>query len=224
MKYTVTKKAEAPEFPEDFHWDSQYWQDVPAIEIASFHPESSAHHPKTQVKMIHLGNAMIVHYRVDDQYIRSVQQGHNAMVCQDSCVEFFVKPKQSNGYISFEANAGGHLLSYFIEDATRTPDGFAKYTRSTETQAAAVKVLTSKPRTVDPEITEPQTWYATMIIPVYYFENFTPPIGDLSGQTWKGNFFKCGDQTSHPHWGSWAPIGEELNFHQPGKFGEIHFE
>ena len=48
------------------------------------------------------------------------------------------------------------------------------------------------------------------------------PAGPVAGQRWRAlatrprcHAFKCGDQTSHPHWASWAPIGEALNFHQP---------
>jgi hypothetical protein len=46
----------------------------------------------------------------------------------------------------------------------------------------------------------------------------------LSGQAWRGNFYKCGDETSHPHWGMWAPIREGFTFHQPRFFGTLHFE
>ena len=46
-------------------------------------------------------------------------------------------------------------------------------------------------------------------------------IDRASGQVWRANLYKCGDQTSHPHWASWAPIGEALNFHQPGFFGGL---
>jgi hypothetical protein len=50
-------------------------------------------------------------------------------------------------------------------------------------------------------------------------EPYCGPLRPVRGQRWRANAFKCGDQTSHPHWASWAPIGEALNFHQPGRFG-----
>jgi len=43
----------------------------------------------------------------------------------------------------------------------------------------------------------------------------------MSTKVFRGNFFKCGDETSHPHWASWSPISEELNFHRPETFGSI---
>jgi len=35
---------------------------------------------------------------------------------------------------------------------------------------------------------------------------------------------QCADDSSTPHWGSAFSIGEELNFHQPERFGTLRFE
>lgn len=43
------------------------------------------------------------------------------------------------------------------------------------------------------------------------------------GVRWRGNFYKCADGSSKPHWGQWAPVGDALNFHQPSRFGELIF-
>jgi hypothetical protein len=48
-------------------------------------------------------------------------------------------------------------------------------------------------------------------------------LGKIGGQSWRGNFFKCAEEISHPHWASWSPV-DELNFHLPRCFGTIHFE
>jgi hypothetical protein len=48
------------------------------------------------------------------------------------------------------------------------------------------------------------------------------PLGPMSSQSWRDNFYKCGDQTSHPHWASWSPV-DDLNFHLPRCFGTICF-
>jgi hypothetical protein len=50
-------------------------------------------------------------------------------------------------------------------------------------------------------------------------EPYCGEVRPVVGQRWRVNAFKCGDETSHPHWASWAPIGEALNFHQPEYFG-----
>ena len=41
-------------------------------------------------------------------------------------------------------------------------------------------------------------------------------------QAWRGNLYKCGDRTSHPHWAAWSPV-DELNFHLPRCFGTLRF-
>ena len=52
---------------------------------------------------------------------------------------------------------------------------------------------------------------------------YSGPLGTLAGRAWRANFYKCGDQTSHPHWAAWSPV-DELNFHLPRCFGTIAFE
>ena len=47
------------------------------------------------------------------------------------------------------------------------------------------------------------------------------PLEPPAQRRWRGNFYKCADESSHPHWASWRPIGEKLDFHTPEFFGEI---
>lgn len=162
-------------------------------------------------------------FRVHDQYVRSVQTELNGPVCSDSCVEFFVKPKVDKGYINFEVNCGGTLLASYIEDHTRSSDGFAKYQMLTVADAQMLSVYHSMPETVEPELTEPTTWINQLFIPFALFEKYVGELGEISGQTWRANLYKCGDNTSHPHWASWNPVNE-LNFHLPECFGTIKFQ
>ena len=38
----------------------------------------------------------------------------------------------------------------------------------------------------------------------------------------RANFYKCGDETAHPHFLSWSPIGTPSpDFHRPEFFGEL---
>jgi hypothetical protein len=79
------------------------------------------------------------------------------------------------------------------------------------------------PAAVSPEITGPVTWILEFFVPFALLEKYAGPLGDLAGREWSANFFKCGDETSHPHWVSWQPL-PSLNFHLPECFGVIHFE
>ena len=160
-------------------------------------------------------------FEVQDRYVRSVQAHYQAPVSTDSCVEFFVRPRANKGYFNFEINAGGTLLLYYIEDATRASGGFVKFEKVPESFGKTVQIWHSLPAVVDPEIATPLTWGIGYRIPRALFETYTGPLGTFSGQIWRANFYKCGDATSHPHWASWAPIHEALNFHVPECFGEL---
>jgi hypothetical protein len=88
--------------------------------------------------------------------------------------------------------------------------------------ARGIRVTTSLPRVVDPEVTKPLTWTLKFFIPFALFEQYVGKLDQISGATWRGNFFKCAEENSHPHWAAWSPV-DEFNFHRPRCFGEIHF-
>ena len=45
------------------------------------------------------------------------------------------------------------------------------------------------------EITEPTDWTLKFFIPFAVLEPYTGPIVDLAGKIWRGNFYKCADET-----------------------------
>jgi len=204
-------------------WESTPWNYAEAGTIAHFTPRSSSHRPRVQFRLLYDPEWIYLIFRVEDRYVRCVHTGFNDPVCRDSCTEFFVEPPLNKGYLNFEINCGGAMLCYHIEDATRTPDGFAKYSPLTPEEGALVRIYHSIPEVVEPEITEEVTWVNEVHIPIRLFEGRFGPLGDLAGQEWRGNLYKCGDETSHPHWATWAPI-EGGNFHQPRFFGPLRFE
>ena len=219
--YTIYKTAVKPAL--QAQWDVGAWQHVPALAIDHFHPRSSPHHPKTEAKLLYDDDNLYVIFRVFDRYVRAVCTIYQQQVCNDSCVEFFVQPDEAQGYFNFEVNCIGTLLLYYIEDPTRTTDGFAAYTRIPASLIQPMTIASSLSGPIDPEISTPTGWTVEYNVPFAVFRAY---IGDFSiqGETaWRGNFYKCGDRTSHPHWASWSPIGNELNFHQPACFGELVF-
>ena len=87
-----------------------------------------------------------------------------------------------------------------------------------------VKIFHSLPERIDPELTEPTTWQVAFFVPFTIFTAQCPSVtAPQPGDTWRANLYKCGDETSHPHWASWSPIGEALDFHVPEYFGELTF-
>jgi hypothetical protein len=143
-------------------------------------------------------------------------------VWKDSCVEFFVEPKPGCGYFNFEFNCGGAFLVNHIVDPTRTADGFKQFTRLLEAVARQVQVCPSLPPVVEPEMTEAVTWTLEFVVPFALFEAYVGALGAMAGQVWRGNFYKCAEENSHPHWAAWSPV-DEFNFHRPHCFGGLHF-
>lgn len=211
--YTIHKTDTPPDLTSS--WEAPGWNQAEVARIAHFHPESSAHQPAVEVKALHDNQALYLFFRVQDQYVRAVHQGYQQQVCKDSCVEFFFQPRKDTGYFNIEINCIGAILTYYITPETRQI--------LESTLLDRIEVHADFEGIIDPEIPNPTTWTIRYKIPVDILEKYTASLRPLEGSTWRGNFYKCADATSHPHWASWAPIGHALNFHQPEYFGAITF-
>lgn len=203
--------------------DDALWSRADTLEVASFRPESSEHRPRTRARLLHDGARLLGLFEVEDRYVRCVHTGFQDPVYEDSCVEIFLQPTPDRGYLNFEMNCGGALLSTHITDPRRVPGGFAAFTKLTEDDAELVSICSDQPPVVEPEVETPLGWELSFAIPATLLERYVGPLGPLPGQTWRANLFKCGDRTSHPHWASWSPV-DALNFHLPHCFGTLRFE
>ena len=157
------------------------------------------------------------------------------MACLDSCCEFFVAPEATSTavspYLNFEVSANGTMLVYFCQPASDTQDKC--WTPLPAYEWNAIKMAASLVETpgtpIVPEITEPTTWQIEYHLPWTLFEKYLKTGGSpTGGDAWSANFFKCADETSHPHWGAWSstfdhPSGRPA-FHFPDWFGAITFE
>ena len=221
-RYIVRRADHLPKVSAAF--DDPAWSRAETFTIARFHPQSSDHRPCTQARLLHDGHALAVMFRVADRYVLARSTQYQSPTHKDSCVEFFVRPRPDRGYFNFEFNAIGTLLLWYVEKP-RGPDGsFEQYTAVPEDMARTIQVQASLTEPIPEEQPGPLIWTVSYSVPLALFEAFTGPLGALSGQTWRANFYKCADDSSHPHWGTWADIGDRLDFHQPDRFGEIVFE
>lgn len=220
-RYIVSSAAIRPALSD--YGDGPVWNQAEVLELIHFRHEGSSHRPKTEVRLLYCKEGISGLFKVDDQYIKSVHTQYMAPVCRDSCVEFFVQPKPGKGYFNFEFNCGGFIHCSYITDPTRTGKGFRDFTQLSEDDGRQIHVSHSMPRVVEPEITQPETWFLSFFVPFSLLEKYVGSLGAISGQSWRANFYKCGDETSHPHWASWAPIPAK-NFHQPEYFGMLSFQ
>lgn len=204
-------------------WNHPAWAVAEELCVSNFRPESSGHRPQILARLLHDHSGLHGIFLVHDRYVRCVRTNYFDDVWKDSCVEFFVQPTSDGGYFNFEFNCGGAFLCNYITDATRKPGGgWNAFERLPPETGRQVKVKSTLPPLVEPEITEPLDWAVQFFIPFAVLEKWTGPLGDVRGQHWRGNFYKCADETSHPHWAAWSPV-DKLNFHLPNCFGSLHF-
>jgi hypothetical protein len=219
--YHVRNCAVPPSLSVD--WNDPAWYPAETLEIKNFRPESSAHRPQTFARLLHDVPGLHGIFLARDRYVRCTRQNYFDDVWKDSCVEFFVQPKKDSGYFNFEFNCGGAFLCNYITDATRKNNLFAEATKLPPETGLKVRVKSSLPRLVDPELAELTDWTLQFFIPFGVLEKYVGALGDLRGQCWRGNFFKCAEEVSHPHWAAWSPV-DEFNFHLPRCFGALRFE
>ena len=203
-------------------WDGAAWQKLPTLRVSNFRAESSNHRPWTTVKLLYSSDGLHGLFMVRDRYVRCIRNRFQDKVYKDSCVEFFVQPKSGRGYFNFEFNCGGTLLAAYIVNPTRVKSGFKEFTPLSSEDARQIQIFHSLPEVIDPEITDESLWFVEFYIPYTLFEKYVGPIAPVAGQTWRANFYKCADESSHPHWAAWAPV-DEMNFHLPRCFGQLHF-
>ena len=221
MQHRCRRSSAKPERVEIGHYD---WPDAG--------PENDrAHRPSVSASTSYADNGLTVRFRVDDDFVTCARTAFNDQVCEDSCCEFFVAPAAESdartSYINFEINAAGTMLAYHCVPGSETQ-------ALSITDAASILVSSSLDpkrttaadagRAIDPEIAA--TYGVEFRAPWHIFRTYfgveAPPP---SGSRWRCNFYKCGDKTSHPHWGSWAPVGSERpNFHRPADFQQLAFE
>jgi hypothetical protein len=220
--YTILR-ATAP-FGDNGQWEGAAWGSVPPLDVTRFHPRTGDHRPRTQAKLLYEAHALHLIFRVEDRYVRSVRTRPQEWTCMDSCVEFFVEPTADRGYFNFEVNAGGTILLHYHERPERRKPGEPNSVPVAPQWIAKMPIYHSLPPVVEPERTDPTTWLIEYAIPWKLFEASVGSLGPLPGQTWRANFYKCAEESSHPHWATWSPIGEKLDFHQPKYFGTLRLE
>lgn len=200
----------------------QAFEKLDSAFITNFREESSTHRPRSSAKLAYNSSGLIGFFNVEDKFVISRNTAYNSMVCRDSCVEFFCKPKKSSGYFNFEFNCSGVLRASYIVDPERDGDGFKDWTLISEELGNEIVVDAFLKESIDDEIIEPINWNLWFYIPFNVLENYIGKIDIEKSRDWKGNFYKCADKSSHPHWGSWNLVSE-LNFHAPHDFGILNF-
>jgi len=225
--YTIAKAKILPVFGKDC-WNNKTWENIKAEELKIYHqPHYDNYKPVTKVKLQYDAQGLYGLFKVEDKYVISLQKKHLLPVCDDSCVEFFVQPQPPDAqgvcrYLNLEFNCGGKLLTRCnVRDLEGK--GAGNPVPFEEADLNQLVIYHSLPDVVEKEIPADVTWYLGFYIPFSIFSKYCGAPVPKPGDVWYGNFYKCGNKTSHPHYVSWAPLAK-LNFHLPKSFSTLIFE
>jgi len=160
-------------------------------------------------------NEIYLKYYVRESNVKAEKSKTNEMVCEDSCVEFFVSPSDDGLYYNLEFNPIGTALM-------GSGHGRHDSTRADARIVDGIRRLTSMGDAPFGEIRGDLQWTITLAIPLETF--FHHKTGSLKGKSFRANFYKCGDKLSNPHFVTWNPVGtEKPDYHRPEHFGILKF-
>lgn len=171
--------------------------------------------PSINFRIAHTENEIWLKYYVREKNILALETRTNGDVYKDSTVEFFISFDNVN-YYNFEFNCIGTIhIGYGTGKGNRTPVN--------PVTAEKIEIKSSLGNKPFEEKTGDFEWEMMIRIPL---ECFTfDKIKSLNELKATANFYKCGDETSEPHFVTWNPIKTESpNYHQPQFFGKVQFE
>lgn len=177
-------------------------------------PDSYSVRPDARFNIARSSKAFFIHFVVNEKQIKAIYSKDQDPVWQDSCVEFFCQVPGSKTYFNFEFNCIGTCLA--TERKSRTEDvnplSVEKMSQIKRYASLGNEPFEEKKGNFD--------WTLTVEIP-FSLLGIDP---DNLPASIKANFYKCGDETSVPHYVSWNPIEvESPDFHRPEFFGELKF-
>ncbi|MGI5957913.1 MAG: carbohydrate-binding family 9-like protein [Massiliimalia sp.] len=183
------------------------WDTIPAIPIDTY-SWGGEYRPKAEARICFIPDqGFAVRLCCWEQNPRAVFTENDNMVCQDSCLECFLDFAPENpkiGYLNLEANSKGtQWCQYGVDRHHRT------FLRE---KGIPYPVLTP--------FMDSQCWGYTAVFPLETIQTIYGKGSFQEGDMLRGNFYKCGDLTQFPHYGSWTKIDwPEPDFHRPEFFG-----
>ncbi len=195
---------------------SEHMDTLPREEIGIVNWPEFSYKPEVHFAIAWSPGYIVLKYYVRESVIRARFTEDNAPVWKDSCVEFFVAPGDDSLYYNFEINCIGTCLA---------EKGHSRSPRE-KLQPEVIEHIKRYPSLgVAPfeEKTGDFSWDLLVILPVTSFVEHHVDE-DLSGKTFRANFYKCGDELSKPHYLTWKPIDTpQPDYHRPEFFREIRF-
>lgn len=184
------------------------WQEIAQANWSEEYP----YKPKVSFQIGHDDKHIVLHYAVEEEFIKAQYIRSNEAVWEDSCVEFFLSFDKGETYYNIEFNVLGTGLI-----------GYGPGVKSLRNRLSAAVIETVQTATSVLSADGRKRWNLLMLIPTRIFEAHLQ--GSLSAVSAQANFYKCGDKLPNPHFLSWKAIDHPTaNFHLPAFFGDLIFE
>ena len=215
--FLMVKKIDSPTHISFKSISERLEKNIPSIAVDKANWKAFPYAPEVSFKMAHDSEKLYLKFYVTEAHILAQHSKPNTATHRDSCVEFFIDPDQSGGYYNFEFNCIGTThLAYGPDRYERTFINPQKIKNSLFIEST----LGNQPFE---EKSGHFKWEMVVAIPSSIFVQH--PNLTFNTLHSKANFFKCGDDTTKPHYLSWSPIDTpNPDFHQPEFFGNLVFD
>ena len=183
------------------------WQDIAVAPWQQEYP----YVPTVKFQIAYTQDDILLHFEVQEEYVKGQYIRPNENVWEDSCVEFFVSFDNRETYYNIEFNVLGVGLI-----------GYGRSVKADRNRLPAADILRIQTFSAVQTIQGKKQWQQVLQIPIALFEK---QASELEGTTAYANFYKCGDGLPQPHFIAWNAIDSPTpNFHQPAFFGQIEFK
>lgn len=191
----------------------------PRIEIGCNNwPDEFPSDLSANFSIAHDSESLYIRFRVTETYIMAKVEADNGPVWTDSCCEFFVS-FDDRGYYNFEFSCIGKALLAFRKNKPNPTPAPPSVLDLIERNSTLGDRCFDEFKAAN---MDQGNWELNIRIPRAAF--FMHDFKTLDGLSARGNFYKCGDGLTVPHFLSWAPIkSDHPNFHLPAYFGNLLF-
>ena len=160
--------------------------------------------------------SLVIDFRVSGLDMRIRNLSDRGRIWEDSACEFFIQVPGEEEYFNFEVNAAGRLV------AARGKGREGRISLPDEAFGQIIRISSVEGM---PAVNEPAeykgglwNWRVMLVIP---FELIGVDPDNLPGKL-RGNIYKCGDLTAHPHYVTWSPVlTQSPDYHRPEFFGDF---
>ncbi len=177
------------------------------LEINQWYQGISAYKPRCCARLSYLeGRGFMARLCCEEREPETTVTEDDGPVYKDSCLEWFCNfaPEKSTVYINMEVNAAGKMLCRM---------GEGRQNRQPLPQAMRPQVRAER---------NDDGWQVEIFVPLATIEAVYGKGEFAPGDVIRANFYKCGDETAHVHYGMWSRCETERpDFHRPEFFGTI---